>query len=319
VTRYLVRRLPSVAAVLVIASILVFGIIRAIPGDPATTLAGPDAPPETIAAIRHDLGLDRSVVAQYLSWTGSVVRFDLGRSYLVGGDISDLVRDGLLNTAVLALTALVLAVAAAVPLALWWAGSRRRWVPGLLTGTTTLWLALPPFVSGVLLVLVFGVLIPVLPTGGVPPGGFLARPDITVQYLALPAICLALPVAATLARFLAEALRTELAKPYVVTARALGIPPRRILLRYALRNAAPTAVVVLGIQVGNLLAGAVLVELIFAWPGLGQLVEQAIQRRDYPVVQVLLLLSVTVFVVVQLAGDLVHAGLDPRVRIGGES
>jgi len=198
-----------------------------------------------------------------------------------------------------------------------WAATRRRWLDGLLTAVTTVWVALPPFVSGVLLVLVFGVVVPVLPTSGVPPDGFFARPDITVQYLLLPSLCLALPVAATLTRFLSEALRTELAKPYVVTARALGVPRPRIVVRHALRNALPTSVTVLGIQAGNLLAGAVLVELIFAWPGLGQLIEQAIGRRDYPVVQVLLLLSVSVFVLIQLAGDVVHAWLDPRVRIGG--
>jgi peptide/nickel transport system permease protein len=179
--------------------------------------------------------------------------------------------------------------------------------------------ALPPFVSGVLLVLFFAVLLPVLPAGGVPPDGFLARPDITVQYLLLPAVCLALPVAAALTRFLTESLRTELKQPYITTARSLGVSQWNLVSRSALRNALPTMVTALGLQTGQLLGGAVLVEAIFAWPGIGQLIEQGISRRDYPVVQVLLLLSVTVFVAVQLLTDVVHAYLDPRIRIGAPS
>ena len=314
--RYLLRRVPSFLAILLIASVLIFSLIRLIPGDPATTLAGPDASPQAIAAIRHDLGLDRSLVSQYVDWLGQVVTFDLGRSYLIGGDIGTLVVRGLGNTLALTITALVIAIAISLVLGPLWGASSRRSVDALITGVNTVTVALPTFVTGVLLILLFGVLWPVLPTGGVPPDGFLARPDITVQYLFLPALCLALPVAAVLTRFIAETLRSELRQPYVVTATAIGVSRRRIVVRHALRNALPTTVTVLGLQVGNLLGGAVLVEAIFSWPGLGQLLEQGISRRDYPVVQILLLLSVTVFVAIQLLTDLAHALLDPRVRVG---
>jgi peptide/nickel transport system permease protein len=187
----------------------------------------------------------------------------------------------------------------------------------VLTGTNALALALPTFVTGVLLVLVFGLVVPVLPTGGTPPAGFFARPDLAVQYLLLPAVCLALPASAALTRFLTEALRTELEAPYVVTARAAGVASRRLLLAHALPAALPTYLTALGLQAGSLLGGAVLVEAVFNWPGLGQLAARAIESRDYPVVQILLLLSVAVFVAVQLATDVVHAWLDPRIRIGG--
>src|SRR5207244_2391256 len=140
----------------------------------------------------------------------------------------------------------------------------------------TLAVALPTFVTGVLLVLVFAVVLPVLPAGGVPPDGFVARPDIAVQYLLLPALCLALPTAAAVSRFLTDALQTQLRQPYVTTAAALGISRRRVVLTQVLRNALPSTVTLLGIQVGVLLGGAVLVEAIFAWPGLGRLVEQGI-------------------------------------------
>ncbi|MFC9998201.1 ABC transporter permease [Nocardia sp. NPDC127526] len=318
-TAYLLRRVPSALAVLFAASILIFLLLRLVPGDPATTLAGPDATPETIAAIRHQLGLDASIPAQYLTWLQGVLTGDLGRSYVIGGQIADLIGRGLTNTLVLTASALLLAVAVSllvsVASVLW----DKRWLNAIVAAANTVAVSLPVFVTGVLLVLVFAVAIPILPAGGVPPDGFIAHPDIAVQYLLLPSICLALPVTAALTRFLTESLRTELRKPYVLTARALGISHREIVTRGALRNALPTMLTVVGIQTGQLLGGAVLVEAAFAWPGIGQLIEQGINRRDYPVVQALLLFSVAVFVAIQLTTDIVHAYLDPRIRIGGRS
>ena len=317
--RYLVHRVPSAVAVLVLASLLIFFVLRLVPGDPATTLAGPDASPEAIAAVRHSLGLDQSIPAQYAAWLGDMVTFDLGRSYVLGGQIADLVGDALLNTVVLTVAALLLAVVVSLVLSVAVVVWPTRWLTGIVAAFNTLAVALPTFVTGVLLVLVFAVLLPLLPAGGVPPDGFLARPDISVQYLALPTVCLGLPVAAALTRFLTEALRTEMRQPYILTARALGVSRWNLVTRSALRNALPTMLTILGLQTGQLLGGAVLVEAIFAWPGIGQLIEQGISRRDYPVVQVLLLIAVSVFVIVQLVTDVVHAYLDPRIRIGGSS
>lgn len=316
--RYLARRVPSAVLVLFLASALIFLVLRLIPGDPASTLAGNEATPAQVAAIRHQLGLDRSIPVQYVHWLGHILTGDFGRSYLVGGSISQLVTHGFGNTLLLTVSALVLASVIALIVGPLWASTRNRWIDGAFTAANTVAVALPTFVSGVLLVLIFAVIFPVLPSGGVPPDGLTANVSITAQYLLLPSVCLALPAAAVLSRYLAELLRTELRQPYILTATALGVPARRRLLRHALRNALPTTLTVLGIQVGNLLGGAVLVEAIFAWPGVGQLIQQGILRRDYPLVQVLLLLSVTVFVVIQLATDLVHVYLDPRVRIGGQ-
>ncbi|MDO3645587.1 ABC transporter permease [Nocardia mangyaensis] len=318
-TRYLLHRLPSALLVLFGASVLIFLLLRLVPGDPATILAGNDATPESIEAIRHQLGLDRSIPVQYLSWLADLFTLDLGRSYLIGGQIADLVGRGLTNTLVLTATALALALMASLTVSVASVLWPSRWLETMVAAANTVAVALPTFVVGPLLVLVFAVAIPVLPAGGAPPDGFIARPDIAVQYLLLPAICLALPVAAALTRFLTESLRTELAKPYVLTARSLGIGHREIITRGALRNALPIMLTVLGIQTGQLLGGAVLVEAAFVWPGIGQLIEQGIGRRDYPLVQVLLLLSVAVFVVIQLLTDIAHAWLDPRIRIGGQS
>lgn len=315
-TRYVLRRLPSAVLVVLAASVVIFSVIRLVPGDPVATLAGPDATPEARDAIRAELGLDEPVVVQYLQWLAAMVRLDPGQSYLVGGDISRLVREGLVNTLVLAGGALLLAVVLALVAAVGGVLAHRRGVDTLLNGVNTAAVALPTFVTGPLLVLLFAVLLPVLPAGGTPPEGFWARPDISVQFLLMPALCLALPAAAALTRFLSEALRTELEQPYATTARPLGVGRRRLVLTQALPNALPAAVTVLGVQVGTLLGGAVLVEAIFAWPGLGMLAEQAISSRDYPLVQTLLLLSVAVFVATQLLTDVVQALLDPRIRLG---
>lgn len=315
--RYLLRRVPSAAVVLVLASMLVFAAIRLVPGDPATTLAGPDATPEAVAALRAELGLDRSWPLQYAAWLGELFRFDLGRSYVVGVDIVGLVRDGLANTLVLTAAALLLAVLLSLLAAVGGVLVDRRWLSSVLDGFNTAAVALPTFVTGTLLIVLLAVVLRLLPAGGTPPGGFLSRPDIAAQYLLMPALCLALPVAAAVSRFLTEALRTELRAPYVTTARALGISRRRIVLTQALPNALPSTVTVLGVQVGTLLGGAVLVESIFAWPGLGLLIEQGISGRDYPVVQALMMLAVLTFVVTQLLTDVVNAALDPRIRLGG--
>ncbi|GAA2998731.1 hypothetical protein GCM10020229_08920 [Kitasatospora albolonga] len=189
---------------------------------------------------------------------------------------------------------------------------RRGPVAAAVRAFTTTVLAVPPFVTGVLLVLVFAVTLRLLPAGG--HESILDQPDIGLQYLLLPALCLALPSAAILARYLKDGLERALAEDYVRTATALGVSRRRIVWRHALPNALPPAVTVLGLQVGQLLGGAVLVEAIFAWPGLGQLAEQGVLRRDYPVVQDLLLLLVAVYVAVQLLTDLVYTWLDPRIR-----
>ncbi|WP_235736519.1 ABC transporter permease [Nocardioides alcanivorans] len=314
--RYVVRRLPSALITLFLASILVFILVRLVPGDPVATLAGPDASAETRDAIRSQLGLDGSPITQYFHWLGSMATGDFGTSYMIGGSISELVGAGALNTVVLAGTALLIAAGIALVVGVASVLSQSRVLDAIVSAMNTVAVALPPFVTGVVLVVLFAVTWPLLPAGGVPPQGFWASPDITVQYLILPAICLSLPGASVLTRFLTESLRSELRQPYVTTARALGISRRRIVLTQALPNALPATVTVLGLQVGALLGGAVLIELIFAWPGLGMLVEQAISNRDYPLVQVLLLLSVAVFVVVQVLTDVVHAWLDPRVRLG---
>ncbi|GGK84599.1 ABC transporter permease [Streptomyces flaveus] len=309
---YLLKRIPSALLVLLLASFLIFAILRLVPGDAAEVLAGPDAGPESVAAIRGQLGLDEPLLAQYASWIGDLVRGDLGPSYAIGGQVADLIGDGLGATAELTLGALFFTVTLGLLFGVLGAASRRRPVRVVVHALTTGALAVPPFVTGVLLVLVFAVGLSVLPSGG--RVGLLEAPDLELQYLLLPSLCLALPSAAVLGRYLKDSLERAFAEDYIRTATAAGVPRRRLLWRHALPNALPPVVTLLGMQTGQLLGGAVLVEAIFAWPGLGQLAEQALNRRDYPVVQDLLLLLVAVFVLVQLLTDVVYAALDPRIR-----
>lgn len=313
---WLARRVGIAVLTLLLASVVIFAVLHAVPGDPAVALAGADASPATLAALRAELGLDQPLVAQYLHWLGGALTGDLGTSYVIGGRIESLLADGLRNTAALGLTALVIAVVIAAALSFATVASSARWLRSAVAGFEVLGIAVPPFVTGVLLVELFAVVWPVLPAGGTPPRGYFADPDITLQYLLLPALCLGIPVASTLTRFFSEALRTEWAKPYVLTARAAGVPAGRILVRGAARNALPSVVTVFGIQAGQLLGSAVLVEAIFAWPGLGQLLGQGIAARDYPVVQAVLLLAVTAFIAIALLTDLSYRLLDPARRTG---
>ncbi|MFD0374347.1 ABC transporter permease [Streptomyces sp. NPDC127112] len=309
---YLLKRVPSALLVLVLASFVIFVILRLIPGDPATSLAGPDAGPAAVEAIRARLGLDRPLWAQYVTWLGDLVRGDLGPSYAIGGEVSDLIGQGLGRTVELTIGALVLTVALGLALGLAGATGRGRGVRAAARAVATAALAVPPFVTGIVLVLVFAVALRLLPAGGYQ--SVLDAPDIGLQYLLLPALCLALPSAAVLGRSLKDGLERALAEDYVRTATAVGVTRRRIIWRHALPNALPSSVTVLGMQIGQLLSGAVVVEAVFAWPGLGMLAEQGVVRRDYPVVQALLLLLVGVFVAVQLLTDIVYAWLDRRIR-----
>lgn len=318
-TGYLLRRVPAALIVLFVASLLIFAMVRVIPGGPEAALAGGDASPAELAAIRHDLGLDQNLIVQYGHWIGGVLTGDFGQSYRVGGSVNDLVGYGLANTVVLTLAALVVALLFAVVFSLAATIVDNRYLTAVLTVVNAVAIAVPPFVVGTVVILVFAIHARVLPAGGTPPGGLTENVSFTLQYLMLPAITLGLPAGAMLARFLTEALRTELRSPYVMTARSLGISHRSIVLRHALRNALPSTLTALGITVGSLLGGAILVESIFGWPGLGLLTEEGIASRDYPLVQVLVLLSVTVFVTLQLLADVAHAWLDPRIRLGGRS
>ncbi len=311
---YALRRIPSALVVLFLASVAIFAVLHLAPGNPAVVLAGPDADAVTIAAITHQLGLDRPLPVQYAIWLRGILTGQLGQSYVLGAPIASLIGRGLGNTAQLTGAAVLLAVGLGFAAGTIGATTRSRVVRAAVVTFTTISFAVPTFISGVLLVLVFAVWLRVLPPGG--HASLVTDPLGGLRFLILPAVCLALPASAVIARFLQTSLSAVLEDEYIRTARAKGLPAARTLLRHALPNALPPVVTVLGIQIGQLLGGAVIVEAIFAWPGLGQLILQSFVSRDYLVVQDLVLLAVTVFIVFQTLTDIAHAALDPRIRLG---
>lgn len=311
--RYTLRRVPSAVIVLVVSSIAIFALIHLANGNPAAMAAGPDATAAEIAAKRHQLGLDQPLVHQYLSWLHGLLTGDLGRAYISGAPVGQLIGNSIGNTIELTVAASLLAVVFGGAAGLVLGTSRRAVTHGVVGVVVVLAFAVPTYVSGVLLVLLFAVVWPILPAGG--HESLFAQPVIGVQYLIMPALCLSLPAAATIARFLATAIRQQFDEEYLQTGVAKGLPGRRLLLRHALPNALPPVLTVAGIQVGQMLGGAIVVEAIFAWPGVGQLIKDSVLDHEYLVVQDLLLFAVVVFVLIQVVVDLLHAAVDPRVRL----
>ncbi|MCZ2838983.1 ABC transporter permease [Modestobacter sp. VKM Ac-2985] len=313
-TRFLIRRIPSVALVLVATSVIAFLLPRLVPGDPAAVVAGPDASAETIAAIRTELGLDRPLVSQYFDWIGGLFTGDLGQSLRFNRPVSELIGDRLVSTLELALLSGVLLIVFGIGLGILAGSTRSRWARVLVEGTNTGLLAAPPFLVGLLLILLFGVAFRVLPTSG--EVAVLDDPGIGIQYLILPALALALPMSAGVARLVQTRMLAVRQEDFIDLAVSKGVPPRRIDVRHVLRNSLGPAVVAIGIRFGDLLAGAVVIEAIFARNGLGQLAVSGAQSADYTVVQVLIVGAVFIAVIGQLLTEVVLAALDPRVRLG---
>lgn len=310
--RYVARRLIQTIPVLLLTSIGVFLLLRLIPGDPAMVLAGPDASPEIITAVRQQLGLDRPLVVQYLQWIGNAVRGDLGHSYISRIDVWQLLWLKLPATIELALAAFVLALVIAVPLGIVAGINVRSRTDISISAMTAFGIGLPNFWVGILLILLFSLNLRWLPPGG--RVGFDQDPMRALQFLILPAITLAIPQAAVFSRFIKSAVVEVMYEDYVRTARAKGLGERVVVLRHVCSNALIPVVTVMAMHFGRLLGGAVIIESVFTWPGVGRLLLDAIGTRDYAVVQGGLLVLVTMFVIINLLTDLSYGLLDPRVR-----
>lgn len=310
--RFIAGRLVQVLPVLVLVSVIVFGIIHLAPGDPAYVILGPNALPDQIAALRADLGLDRPLPLQYVIWIGHVLRGDLGRSYLNGFPVAQLLGRAWPVTLQLTLGALLLALLLSVPLALLAVRFRRTWLDhGVVTFLSVAY-ATPTFWVAILLVFLFSVRL-----GWLPPSGYVPlaeAPAAGLRALLMPACALGLGVAAVLARFLRGAILEEMAREYVRTARAKGVGERSVLYRHAMRNALIPVVTVLGLQFGTFMGGAVLTEAIFGMPGMGRLLWNSVLVRDYAVVQGTILWTTLLFVVINVLTDLSYGFLDPRIR-----
>jgi peptide/nickel transport system permease protein/oligopeptide transport system permease protein len=301
---YVLKRFLSMIPVLFGISLLLFLMLRLLPGDPAQVLAGQMASPEDIAAIRTQLGLDRPIHVQYLAFLGRLVRLDLGRSARTQNPVIEEVWARLPNTLLLATAAIVLACLFGIPAGVISAVRPYSWVDYLVTITGLFGMSMPVFWLGLMLVIVFSVILKWLPAGGI--GSW--------QHIILPSVTLASFVTAFIARMTRSTMLETLAQDYTTTARSKGLRENAVVVKHALKNALIPIITVVGLQFGLLLGGAVLTETVFAWPGLGRLIVDSILARDYPVIQGAILIFGLLYILVNLAVDLAYALIDPRIR-----
>ncbi len=312
---YVIRRLIQAIPVVLITTFVVFVVLRLIPGDTAQVLAGGDASPEQVSAIRTDLGLDKPILYQYGLWISHVVTGDLGRSYILGRPVVGLIASAAPATVQLSLAGILIALLLGVPAGV--AAGLRPNSPGdaVLAVASGLALGIPVFVMAIAYLLIFSLLL-----GWLPPGGRVdpvADPVAGLRSLILPALTLGLPTAAIFARFVRTAFIGVASRDYIRTAHSKGLSPRTVTLRHALRNALLPLVTIMGVQFGRLLGGTVIIEQVFGWPGMGRLALQAIMNRDYILFQAIVLLLVLGAVVINLVTDLSYGFLDPRIRDQG--
>lgn len=308
-------RVVGLAGTLVAASLLVFLVLDVLPGDPAALMLGTSAREDTLAALRQQMGLDRPAWLRYLAWVGGMARGDFGVSYTYGVPVAELIGARALVSLPLALLAIVLSTALAIPAGVVAAARRGRGLDAGLMGVAQLGVAVPNFWLGLLLILVFSVELGWFPAGGFP--GWEAGAWPALRALMLPALALALPQAAILARVTRAAVLETLGQDYVRTALAKGLTGAAALWRHAVPNALIPVVTILGLQFSFLLAGTVIIENVFALPGLGRLVFQAIAQRDLIVVQDVVLLLAASVILVNFAVDLACRALDPRLSEAG--
>jgi len=310
--RYLVRRLFALALTLFFVSVLVFAVIRVIPGDPALLIMGTEGSPEAAERLREAMGLNRPLVVQYVEWIGQALRGDLGRSIQYDVPVAQLILSRLAITAPLTLLAALFMLLTAIPLGIFAATRHRRWGDYLAMTLSQLGISIPSFWAGLLLILLFSVKLGWLQAGGF--DGWTAGVGPALKSLLLPAVALGLFQFAVLARTTRSAILEVLREEYVKTARAKGLAERSVLVKHALKNALIPVVTVVGLQLGQLMAGSIIIESVFYLPGLGRLALGAIAARDLAVVQGVVLFVASVIVIINVTVDILYGVLDPRIR-----
>lgn len=313
---FLLKRLLTLAATLLGASAVVFGVLEVLPGNAAQMMMGPDAAPEAVQALAEQLGLNQPAWQRYLQWMQGLLQGDMGLSHAYGSPVLELVLERLAITVPLALMAMALTTALALSAGIYAAANHKRWGDLGVMGLAQIGIAIPNFWFAILLILVFSVKLQWFSAGGFPGwseadgGGLLPA----LQALLLPAIALAVVQAAILARITRSAVLEVLREDFVRTARAKGLSRRALLWGHVLRNAMIPVVTVMGLQFANLLAGTIVVENVFYLPGLGRLIFQSIANRDLIVVRNCVLLLAAMVVVVNFIVDLLYAAIDPRIE-----
>jgi peptide/nickel transport system permease protein len=318
VQRYVLRRILQGIPVLFVVSLIVFLALNLLPGDPVMarqgTMVGPGYA-EIVAELREQMGLDRPIHERYVRWLGGALRGDLGVSYITQQPVLELIAQKLPATIELTVVAFMLALALAVPAAILAVVKHGSWFDWAVTGFVTAGMSIPSFWLGIMLMLLFSVRLGWLPAVGYEP--FFKEPAANLQHIILPAATLGLIVAAPIMRFLRSSLLEVIRQDFVTVARAKGIAEAGVMLRHVVRNALLPLVTFVGLQFGALISGAVIIEWIFAWPGMGWLTVDAVFNRDYSVVQGTVTLAACGFVVINIVIDLLYASLDPRVKHAG--
>jgi peptide/nickel transport system permease protein len=302
--RYLIRRLLLTIPVLLGVATLVFALIHLVPGDPAQSMLGEGASDEEVAQLRRTLGLDRPLLVQYQAFLTGLVKGDLGASFRYGTPVTREIRDRLFRTIQLAAAAMTVAILLAIPLGIVAAVFRGTAIDHVAMTLALVGISMPNFWLGPLLAILFAVYLGWLPVAGTG----------TVWHLVLPAVTLGAALAAILARMTRASLLEELRELYVLAARARGLSRLRAVVRHAFRNSLIPVVTIVGLQFGAVLTGTIITETIFAWPGVGRLLIQAINFRDYPLVQGCILFISLTYVMMNLITDLTYGFLDPRIR-----
>lgn len=304
--QFVAKRLLMLIPVLFGVSLIVFSIMHLTPGDPALLMLGEHAPPEQLANLREQLGLNDPVPVQYLRWVGRAVQLDLGRSLRSNKPVIEEIAERLPATAELALLAVTLAAAIGIPAGVISALRPNSWLDNTLTVGALAGVSMPVFWQGLMLIIIFSVGLDWLPASG-RLGGW--------QYLVLPVITLGTSATASITRMTRATMLETIQQDYVRTARAKGLSERTTIYRHALRNALIPVVTIIGLELGGLMAGAVITETIFAWPGIGSLAVDAIRSRNFPVVQGVVMTFAISYVMINLIVDLLYAFLDPRLRV----
>ncbi|MBN9360063.1 MAG: ABC transporter permease [Devosia sp. 66-14] len=310
---YLLRRFAILLLSLLIAAVVLFVLLRLLPGDPANALLGVGATEAQIAAARTQVGSDQPLLTQFVSFVGNLARFDLGTSFVSKASVLGEIGNRLSVTVPLTILGFLLAIAIALPLGIIAAVKADRWYGAAISIVSQLGIAIPVFWLGILIVTIFAINLRLFPSGGFPLKGWTSFGEAAVA-LALPVLTVALVIAASLLRYVRSATQDVIGSDYIRTARALGSGFTEALLRHGVRNGAVPVISILGIELATTFLGAVVVEKVFALPGLGSMLLLAIQQRDYPNVQGVLFISTLLVLLIGFAADLLQRFIDPRLR-----
>lgn len=313
-TQYIIRRLILLVPVLLIVGVLVFTLVHLTPGDPAAVILGPDATAEDVQRLRDELGLNEPFFVQFFNWFTDVLQGDLGRSLFLDMPVSTALLQRAEPTLLLTTYALVISVAIGIPVGVLSAIKRNSLLDRIAMIGSISGVAVPNFVLGILLILLFAVTLGWLPSGRYTNIG--EDPIAHFQHMIMPAFSLGFSSSAILARLVRSSMLDVLGEDYVRTARAKGVAGRHVITRHALRNALIPAVTVIGYSLATLLGGAVVTETVFTLPGMGRLVVQSVSRRDFPVIQGAVMLIAVGYMLANLLVDILYVYIDPRIRYG---